>query len=234
MRLWMHLWMHPIGRGLLSNGCRFKGMTHYNDDTDEDLIAHIQNGRHQAFAVLVQRHTDRFYGLAWRLLNNDAEADDVVQDAFLKLWTRPDLFRREAQVKFTTWFYRVVSNLALDKLRTRKRWAGDTALAGMIDQSKIADQSYEDKQMQDFIAHAVAALPERQRLALSLCFYEGVSVAEAAQIIGVGEKAVESLLMRAKSGLRAELIRQNILSPTGRTSVKTNIETAEGRHERSV
>lgn len=201
-------------------------MQSYNEDTDEDLIALIQQGQHQAFAVLVRRHTDRFYGLAWRLLQNDAEADDVVQDAFLKLWAQPLMFRRDAGSKFTTWFYRVVSNLALDKLRARQKWAGDSALESMTDKAPTSDQAYEEKEMQAALAQAMDALPERQKLALSLCFYEGLSVAEAAQIIGVGVKAAESLLMRAKAGLREALTRKNI--------IQQRPVTAEVRHERSV
>lgn len=205
-------------------------MKTYNEDTDEDLMTHIRNGQHPAFAVLVKRHTDRFYGLAWRLLHNDAEADDVVQDAFLKLWAQPTLFRRETNVKFTTWFYRVVSNMALDKLRTRRRWAGDAPLEVMRDPAKGSDQAYEEKQMQQLVAQALDTLPERQKLALSLCFYEGLSVTEAGQIIGVGDKAVESLLMRAKAGLRDELKRRNIMQQPARMAA----QTAEVRHERSV
>lgn len=186
-------------------------MVSLNEDTDEGLVARIQKGDHQAFAILVKRHTDKFYALSWRLLSNHAEADDVVQDAFLKLWAQPDLFRLDAGVKFTTWFYRVVSNMALDKLRGRKKWMGADALEAMADSSKLSDQSYEDKEMQRHIEQSMAELPERQKLALTLCFYEGVSVAEAAQVIGVGEKAVESLLMRAKSGLRNDLMRKGVL-----------------------
>lgn len=198
-------------------------MASLNEDHDEGLVARIQKGDHQAFAILVGRHTDKFYGLAWRLLSNDAEADDVVQDAFLKLWTQPDLFRIDAGVKFTTWFYRVVSNMALDKLRGRKRWAGADALEAMADNAKLSDQSYEDKEMQKHMEQSIAALPERQKLALTLCFYEGVSVAEAAQVIGVGEKAVESLLMRAKTGVRNDLIRKGIVE-----------SKRESRHERTA
>ena len=183
-----------------------------NEDTDEGLMALIQKGDHQAFATLVRRHSDRFYGLAWRLLGNDAEADDVVQDAFLKLWAQPDMFRRDAGAKFTTWFYRVVSNMALDKLRGRKRWTGAEVLEGMADKGKLSDQAYEDKEMQKLMAHAINELPERQKLALTLCFYEGLSVAEAAQVIGVGEKAVESLLMRAKAGLKNDLTRKGVVT----------------------
>lgn len=196
-------------------------MAYSIDEPDEGLIGRIQKGDHQAFALLVKRHTDKFYGLAWRLLGNDAEADDVVQDAFLKLWAQPDLFRIDGGAKFTTWFYRVVSNMALDKLRGRKRWSGTEVPEDLADSGKLSDQGYEEKQMQTQIEQSIKALPERQKLALNLCFYQDVSVQDAAAIIGVGEKAVESLLMRAKTGLRNDLIRRGIVN-----------NPKEDRHER--
>lgn len=183
------------------------------DDTDEGLALRIRNGDHQAFSILVRRHTDRFYGLAWRLLGNSAEADDVVQDAFLKFWTQPDMFRPEAGARFTTWFYRVVSNLALDRLRGRKRWKGDVDFDTMPDRAATADAVYENRQMQGHLEAAIHELPERQKLALNLCFYEGMSVRDAAEVIGVGEKAVESLLMRAKAGLKEHFIRKGLAGP---------------------
>lgn len=195
-------------------------MAYSIDEPDEGLIGRIQKGDHQAFALLVKRHTDKFYGLAWRLLGNDAEADDVVQDAFLKLWAQPDLFKIDGGAKFTTWFYRVVSNMALDKLRGRKRWGGEVP-EEMADSGKLSDQGYEEKEMQTQIEQSINALPERQKLALNLCFYQDVSVQDAAGIIGVGEKAVELLLMRAKTGLRNDLIRRGIIN-----------HPKEDRHER--
>jgi len=201
-------------------------MAEMMDETDEGLVGRIQKGDHQAFAVLVRRHTDKFFGLAWRLLGNDAEADDVVQDEFLKLWAQPDLFRADAGAKFTTWFYRVVSNMAMDRLRGRKRWTGAEILEDMADSGKISDQGYEEKEMQKHIQQSIGGLPERQKLALTLCFYQDVSVQDAATIIGVGEKAVESLLMRAKAGLRNDLIRRGVISPP------TN--SPEDRHERTA
>lgn len=200
-------------------------MTAGNADTDEGLMALVQKGSHQAFAILVRRHSDRFYGLAWRLLGNDAEADDVVQEAFIKLWAQPDMFKPGAGVKFTTWFYRVVSNKALDKLRARKRWVEPEILESMADKKKISDQEYEDKEMQQLMAQAIDELPARQKWALTLCFYEGLSVAEAAQIMGAGEKAVESLLMRAKEGLRQGLMKRGVI-------IRTNHKKGDDRHER--
>lgn len=181
------------------------------DDTDEGLVARIQKGDHRAFSLLVARHTDRFYGLAWRLLGNEAEAGDVVQDAFLKLWARPGLFRLEAGARFTTWFYRVVSNLAMDRLRRDAKWKASDVLEFIPDHRPGADTTLETKEMSILLEAAIAGLPERQKLALNLCYYEGLSMKEAAEIMSVGEKAVESLLTRARAGLKDDFSRHGLL-----------------------
>src|SRR6266508_5272283 len=93
--------------------------TAWPEKDDHELLALIQDGNGQAFAMLVERHTERFYRLAYRYLQSKAAAEDVVQDAFLKLWENPAIWQPEHNSKFTTWFYRVVVNLCLD-LRKRK------------------------------------------------------------------------------------------------------------------
>ena len=84
------------------------------DKDDQELLALIQDGSHQAFAELVQRHTERFYRLAYRYAQNRETAEDLVQDAFVRLWENPASWRPDRNSKFTTWFYRIVVNLCLD------------------------------------------------------------------------------------------------------------------------
>ena len=71
-------------------------------DNDESLMARVQRGDHQAFACLVERHSGRFYAVAYRMLNNSAEAEDVVQDCFLKLWNKPDMWNNKKNAKAPT------------------------------------------------------------------------------------------------------------------------------------
>src|SRR5262249_57880369 len=81
---------------------------------DGDLLALIQTGSHHAFGVLVRRHTERFYRLAYRYVQNRAAAEDIVQDAFLKLWEGPGRWRPVRHSKFTPWFYTAAVNLCAD------------------------------------------------------------------------------------------------------------------------
>jgi RNA polymerase sigma-70 factor (ECF subfamily) len=192
-------------------------MADIDRESDESLMVRVQGGDHQAFAILVRRNTQKFFACAYRVCGDVYEAEDVVQDAFLKLWNRPETWNENKGAKFTTWFYRVVTNLAIDNKRKKKPLANNDVLDYMPDSAPRADEAMIEMQEQKLLEHAIQDLPERQKTALNLCFYEGLSNKEAAEIMGVGVKALESLLMRAKAALKEELTKQGLLSnPEGR------------------
>jgi len=168
---------------------------------DESLICQIQEGSHDAFSALVNRHSNRFYRMAYRLVFSKDDAEDIVQEAFLKLWDRPYLWNPGKGAKFTTWFYRVVINLSLDHRKKKKlmRLPEDIEFA---DENPDAEVLLDVHQKQAVLERFIQDLPERQQLAVNLCFYEGLSNNEAAQIIGVKVKALQSLVMRAKTTLK--------------------------------
>lgn len=179
--------------------------------TDEELMAAIQKGDHQSFCVLVRRHTEMFYASAYRTCQNQDEAEDAVQEAFLKLWKKPEIWNPNKGAKFTTWFYRVVVNAATDQMRKRKNNAGEYALDNLTDQADAQDEAMQANEEQQALEDAIENLPERQKEALNLCFYEGLSNKDAADMLGVGVKALESLLMRAKAGLKDTLMAQGFI-----------------------
>lgn len=171
---------------------------------DQELLALVQGGSHPAFSELVQRHNARFYRLAFRYLQSKEAAEDVVQEAFLKLWENPAIWQADKNAKFTTWFYRVVVNLCLD-WQKRKRPVELTDSMAIIDQRENADQALQRHQEQQALEREIAALPERQRTALNLCFDEGLSNQDAADVMGVNLKALQSLIMRAKTTLKERM-----------------------------
>jgi RNA polymerase sigma-70 factor, ECF subfamily len=153
----------------------------------------------------VQRHTERFYRLAYRYLQNKEAAEDVVQDAFVKLWEDPGKWQAERNNKFTTWFYRIVVNLCLDWQKRKKPLElGDQELT-IADDRDSPDISILHAEKQGILEKEIAALPERQRTALNLCFDEGLSNQEAAEVMGLKLKALQSLVMRAKTTLKERL-----------------------------
>lgn len=174
------------------------------DKDDHALLALVQHGDGPAFAVLVERHTARFYRLAFRYLQNKESAEDIVQEAFLKLWENPSRWRPERNSKFTTWFYRVVVNLCLDQ-KKKKQTAPLDDEAAVIDEREPVDDAMIRRQRQDRVEKEIAALPERQRTALNLCFDDNLSNQEAAEVMGIKLKALQSLIMRAKAILKERM-----------------------------
>ena len=181
-------------------------MVETKQHSDESLMALVCDGDHGAFSSLVERHTNMFYAAAYRVCGNALEAEDIVQDAFLKLWTKPQAFDGSKGVKFTTWFYRVVTNVAIDAARKKKPQTGADIIDVLPDQAALADDIMVMSEEQAALEAAIQELPERQKIALNLCFYEGLSNKEAAEVLGVGVKALESLLMRAKKALKDKFV----------------------------
>src|SRR5918992_1738578 len=131
------------------------------EQDDHELLALIQKGSRQAFAALVQRHTERFYRLAYRYVQNRETAEDIVQDAFLKLWEDPGRWQPERNSKFTTWFYRIVVNLCLDWQKKKRPLALDEELP-LADERETPETAMIQTQEQHVLEQAIAALPERQ------------------------------------------------------------------------
>ncbi len=171
---------------------------------DAGLLAGIRAREHHAFARLVRRHTDRFFRLGYRFTNDRQLAEDIVQEAFLKIWENPSSFDPKRNVRFTTWFHRVVINMAMDHARKKKPLQLDDTFDA-ADASLPQDAALHEKRRERALEAAIADLPDRQRIALNLWFYGGITNKEAAEIMKVDIKALESLLSRAKEGLRARL-----------------------------
>jgi RNA polymerase sigma-70 factor (ECF subfamily) len=170
---------------------------------DDALLAAIAGGDSAAFAQLMSRHAERAYSLAFRITGRRGDAQDVVQDAFLQVWTRARDWQ-PGRAKFSTWLYRVIVNRCLDLKRKPKA----TGLDQIEEQSDDRPDALSDmaaRERQARIAAAVAELPERQRAAIALSYTAGLSNSAAAESLQISVKAFESLLVRAKRELRERL-----------------------------
>jgi RNA polymerase sigma-70 factor (ECF subfamily) len=170
---------------------------------------------HSAFSAIVSEHYARALRVAGRLLNNPADAEDVAQEVFLKLWNDAAGIRDENSLP--AWLMRVATNLALDRLR-RKTPTAVAELPDIIDESAAADRDAHRADISRIVDRALAALPERQRLALVLVHFEGCEQKVAAAAMEVSIDALESLLARARRGLKAALSDdwQSLLADIGR------------------
>lgn len=172
-------------------------------ESDESLMALIKKGDHQAFSILVYRHTDRFFGAAYKVVQNSPDAEDIVQNAFLKLWEKPNLWKEGKGAKFTTWFYRIVVNQSLDSIAKKKtNILLDEELESV---EKTIDIRMSEQEQQNELEKAISLLPEKQKIALMLYYEEELKQSEAAAAMGLKLKAFESLLSRAKATLKQRL-----------------------------
>jgi RNA polymerase sigma-70 factor (ECF subfamily) len=180
-------------------------------DTDEALIERAGRGDRLAASLLVSRHSDRLLRVAWRMLGERAAAEDVVQETFLKLWERAPAWRRQSGTFAgapSAWLVRVASNGALDRLRRRGREVEENKAPERADGAQSALSLMAAGERRSAVDSAIASLPERQRLAVTLCHLEEMGNIEAAAAMDVSVEALESLLSRARRALKAALMDQ--------------------------
>jgi RNA polymerase sigma-70 factor (ECF subfamily) len=171
-------------------------------DPDEVLMAHVQRRDAAAFEVLLERHLVPLGRFLQRLTGNAADADDLAQETFLRVWREATRWQ-PGRVRFTTWLYRIGRNLAIDRHRRRRDLTGIDVDEPESGSNPGAD--YEHAERDRRVRAAVAALPERQRTALLLCHFQGMSNQDAALVLDVSVDALESLLARARRALKQEL-----------------------------
>lgn len=174
-----------------------------SDVSDEALLVLYANGDPWAARALTLRLTPRLLGFAAWMLADRTEAEDVTQEAMLRLWRMaPDWQQGEAKV--ATWLYRVASNLCLDRLRkSRPRGLEEVTEPEDAAPGAVARLIEADRMLA--LDRALAALPDRQRQAVVLRHIEGLTNPEIAAVMDIGVEAVESLVARGKKGLTALL-----------------------------
>lgn len=172
------------------------------DDSDEALMARVARGDEPAFRALARRHVPAMVALARRILGNGADAEDVAQEAMLRVWRHAPRWQPLAQ--FRTWLTRVVVNLCLDRKR-RTPWVALEAAGEIVDPGVNAGEKAEADEREKLLAAAIEELPARQRSAIVLTYTEGMSNAQVAEVLGTSVSAVETLLVRGKQNLRRAL-----------------------------
>jgi RNA polymerase sigma-70 factor (ECF subfamily) len=171
--------------------------------SDYELLRRTAAGDREGFGVLVRRHQARVIALAQRFLGRPEAAEDVCQDAFLRVFETARSFNPEAQ--FSTWLYRIVANLCWDARRRVRRERRMSWRAVPVAPQEIGTVARNEIELA--VRRAVAELPDRQRLVLILHRFEGLGHREIAAITGCSVGSIESCLVRAYATLRARLTR---------------------------
>lgn len=175
-------------------------------EEDAALMRAVAAGDQAAFRRLMQRHLAGTVRLATRVLGGNAEAEDVAQDAFIRVWRHAQSFEdpKSRGARFSTWLHRIVLNLCID-LRRKKSFTPLDDVEEPASNAPSAEAAMIATEKRKRVRAALDTLPERQRTAFVLCFYEEMSNAAAAEVMGIGVKALEALLVRARRGLRETL-----------------------------
>ena len=168
---------------------------------DVELMASVASGEISALGELVQRHQDKVLALAYRMLGKWDTAEDVAQDTFVRVYRAAPTYRLQA--RFTTWLYRIVTNLCLDARRRADRVPLNPTTDVSTPETALASMEADERAR--LVRRAVQDLPDRQRTILVLHRYQRLSYAEVAEVTGWSQSAVESLLVRAYATLRKRL-----------------------------
>ncbi|MES2677482.1 MAG: sigma-70 family RNA polymerase sigma factor [Pseudomonadota bacterium] len=174
----------------------------YNDFPNERLMDFIIEGNHNAFTILVKRNVTNFYRTAFALVKSREDAEDIVQDCFLKLWQNPEKWDKTRKVKFSTWFGKIIINRCYDHLKKfREEILADDF--DIKDEFKSQENIIDENKKNHLIRDAYSKLKERQKTALSLSFIKDKKNQESAQEMGLNLKGFQSLLIRSKAALKA-------------------------------
>jgi len=175
-------------------------------DEDSELLDRLATGDEIAFRALVERHIDRAYAIALRIVGNAADAEDVVQDTMLKIWSHRGRWQH-GRAKFSTWLYRVISNRCID-LRRKPRTENVETVPEVADGQPGAVEIIARNELNGMLETAMQRLPEQQRIAVIFSYHENMSNGEIAEVMDTTVAAVESLLKRGRQQLR-QLLRKH-------------------------
>ncbi|MEO0004508.1 MAG: sigma-70 family RNA polymerase sigma factor [candidate division WOR-3 bacterium] len=180
---------------------------------DEELVRRVQNGNMEAFEELVRRYERKVYNIAYRLLGNEEDATEALQDTFLRAYRFIPKFAFKSS--FYTWLYRIATNVSLTRLRRRKKAEvisldapiadSDNLKFDLPDTAQTPEEAFAQKRLRERLDQAVKKLPEEYRAVVVLRDLEGLSNEEVSKILKLSVPAVKSRLHRARLALRQHL-----------------------------
>jgi RNA polymerase sigma-70 factor (ECF subfamily) len=181
-------------------------------DLDTELMVRVKAGDEACFGVLLEKHRSPVVHFLYRMVQNHAVAEELAQEVFLRVYRSRSTY--EPTAKFTTWLFRIATHLALNALRDGKNErlqerldddSSDMPVRQVSDRRPSVEQSMVYQAKLDEIRRAIAALPQKQRVAVLMHKYEEMEYSQIARVLSCSESAVKSLLFRAYEALRARL-----------------------------
>lgn len=176
--------------------------------SDEHLLQRIAEGHHPSYKIIVDKYLPKLWRLAMNVLHNEAEAEDVVQETLLVVWKNRADWKADGGASFSTWIYRVTLNRCIDQKRRRKNTVDAEALdqqPAPPESTPAADARMIQQQEGRNLSALLQNLPENQRMAMVLFYYDDLTVKDISDRMTLSEQSVRSLLKRARKALRDKL-----------------------------
>ena len=178
--------------------------------TDLEIIESVKRGNQSDYAIIIDRYKNKAFSLVKRMLKNEMDAEEVLQDCFVKVYDSLNTFRQES--KFSTWFYRIVYNTTLTKLSNTKRKI--ESKMSSVDEHFDLESDYdfktsEKKDMAQFIKDMIEKLPENYSLVLTLHYFNDLSCEEISETLNTSVSNVKVMLHRSRNALRDLLLKNN-------------------------
>jgi RNA polymerase sigma-70 factor (ECF subfamily) len=183
------------------------------DSADDDLLESIARGDPKAFEVLLERYLPKMVTLAQRIVFDREQAQEIAQEAFLRVWLHAPKWDPSGTATFHTWLRRVVVNFAISRRRRRREQIDISAVEDMPDTQASGFDNVAFAHRKRAVYNAMTQLPERQRAALALFYFDDTSQAEAASAMHMTPKAFDSLLVRARRNLKKYLFAMGFTRP---------------------
>lgn len=181
-------------------------------DYDAELMLRVKDGDSASFSILLEKHRSPVIHFLYRMVQNQAIAEELAQEVFLRVYRSRSTY--EPTARFTTWLFRIATHLALNSLRDGRNeraqerldeQVGDMPARQLPDGKPSVEQAMVDWSKVQEVRRAIAALPEKQRAAVLMHKYEEMEYSQIAKVLNCSESAVKSLLFRAYETLRARL-----------------------------
>ena len=180
--------------------------------SDQEIIDSIKLDNQADFSIIVDRYKDKAFSLLKRMLKNEQDAEETLQDCFIKAYNSLSSFKGEA--KFSTWFYRIVYNTALTKLSSQKRKT-ENEMSSVHEHFDLkSDYDYnvsERKDMSEFINELVNKLPEKHSAIISLFYLDEMSCEEISKVLDISISNVKVMLYRSRNALKDIIIKNNLV-----------------------
>ena len=180
--------------------------------SDFDIIESVKRGNSADFSILIDRYKNKAFSLLKRMLKNEFDAEEVLQDCFLKAFNSLSSFKQES--KFSTWFYKIVYNTVLTKLSSKKRKI-ENEMSSVDDHFELEYKSnvneIDNREMSELLKKLISQLPENHAAVVSMFYLDEMSCEEISEVVNTSVSNVKVMLYRSRNALKELIVNNNLM-----------------------